>query len=133
MVLPPGFVAPHDPQPSLPGMVSVSLDLKGRLLEFRAVPIRQNDSQALLPNPAWKMLFEEAGLERNNFMEVVSDWEPPVPFDKRIAWREVHANQADVLIRAEAAACQDQLVYFQIIHPWTEARKGPDGESPAPP
>src|SRR6516162_7802493 len=34
---PPGFVAPHDPQPSLPGMVSVSLDLKGRLLAFRAV------------------------------------------------------------------------------------------------
>ena len=70
-------------------------------LAFRAVPIRQNDSKVQLPNPAWKMLFDEAGLEFKNFMKVVSDWEPPVPFDKRITWREFHSDQADVLIRVE--------------------------------
>jgi hypothetical protein len=54
-----GVVSPYDPPPIFPGMLGLTLDPQGRLLEFRAVPLQQDDSGSV-PATDWSPLFAAA-------------------------------------------------------------------------
>lgn len=118
-----GYVSLADPPMESPGMVSMILDLRGRLVEFQAVPpqvISRNGDSA---QPDWKSLFAEAGMDLAKFATATPQWTPPGFADQQIAWQGPHPDHADVPIRVEAASWHGQPVYFRIVAPWDKARR----------
>jgi serine/threonine-protein kinase len=112
------FLSAVDPPRLISGMTGVSLDPQGRLLSFYAVPPQIDEPQAVTAQPAWSVLFSEAGLDQTTFKPVDSKWVPPQPYDVRAAWEGVYPAQPQVPIRIEAAAYRGRPVFFSIIHPW---------------
>jgi serine/threonine-protein kinase len=115
-----GVVSPYDPPPIFPGMLELTLDPHGRLLEFRAVPLQQDDSGSV-PATDWNPLFAAAGLDPARFMAVRPMWNPRGVFDSRAAWSGSYAQNPSIPLRVEAALWQGHPVYFQVIWPWTSA------------
>jgi hypothetical protein len=106
-----------DPPLNLSGMANVILDMRGRLVEFSAVP-PQVDSSASTAQPEWSPLFSEAGLNIANFTPVDSTWLPPTYADVRAAWEGTYPEHPEIPIRIEAAAYHGRPVYFHVIPPW---------------
>ena len=107
-----------DPPHTYPGMATVDLDPKGRLIEFLAVP-PQSDKGAQPAAPFdWAVLFEAAGLNQPDFTPVKSEWVPPVNSDTRVAWEGKLPNQTQTPIRLEAASHAGKPVFFKIVGPW---------------
>ena len=113
-----GGIAESNPPFELPGMVNVSLDVTGRLIEFRANPPQTVTNPTENPKTDWSKLFTEAGLDINKFETVAPEWTPPVFSDDRMAWKGTLADWTDIPIRIEAASFQGKPVYFRIIPPW---------------
>jgi serine/threonine-protein kinase len=112
-----------DPPLEVSNMVSVKLDTRGRLVEFRAVPSQVEERQDREPQDAaprldWPALFSEAGLNIADFQSTQSKWVPPAGYDERAAWEGVFPDRPDIPIRIEAAAYRGKPVYFHIIPPW---------------
>ena len=85
-----------DPPEIITNMRSVILDTRGRLQEFHAVP-PQVDSQAPAPaTPAWKPLFDAAGLDIAAFSPVPPEWTPHAFADARAAWEGRYPERPDV-------------------------------------
>jgi hypothetical protein len=107
-----------EPPPIYPGMATVDLDPKGRLIEFLAVP-PEVDKGEQTPAPFdWAILFAAAGLNQPEFTEVKSEWVPPVNSDSRVAWEGKLPNQTQLPIRLEAASFAGKPVFFKIVGPW---------------
>ena len=107
-----------EPPQTYPGMATVDLDPKGRLIEFLAVP-PQSDKGAPPAAPFdWAVLFEAAGLNQPDFTPVKSEWVPPVNSDTRVAWEGKLPNQTQLPIRLEAASYAGKPVFFRIVGPW---------------
>jgi serine/threonine-protein kinase len=121
---------PGDPPENVPGMVTIYIDPKGRLIEFHAVPPEMDTSTTTPAPPNWSALFEEAGLNQANFTPQASKWVPPFESDSRAAWEGKISDQLQIPIRVEAAAYAGRPVFFKIIGPWNSAgtmRKPPSG------
>jgi len=119
-----------EPPPIYPGMATVDLDPKGRLIEFLAVPpLTDKGAQPAAPFD-WAVLFEAAGLNQPDFSPVKSEWVPPVNSDVRVAWEGKLPNQAQLPIRLEAASFGGKPVFFKIVGPWNA--KVFSGPSPPP-
>jgi len=124
----PGYLIPRarlavrasesDPPETSPGMATVFLDPKGRLIEFHAVPPQIDESAQAAAAPNWSFLFEAAGFNQSDFTSTTSKWVPPVNSDSRAAWEGKLPNQAQIPIRIEAAAYAGKPVFFKIIGPW---------------
>lgn len=106
-----------DPPPLLPGMVDVSLDPRGRLVAFQAVPEEQPPS-APGPEPDWTKLFSAAGLDPATLTAEPVDWVPPVFADHRALWKGTYPDSTATPIRVEAAALGGRIVMFRIREPW---------------
>ena len=118
-ITPPQFFPKEfDPPNSTPGMILVQLDLEGRLRKFDAVPLRTNE-QAALENIDWRPLFQEAGLELNEFSPTRPDRIPAVFADELAAWEGTYSSM-NIPIRIEAAAYRGRPVAFEVIEPWSE-------------
>ncbi len=113
-----GGITEKNPPFDVPGMVNVSLDTTGRLIEFKAVPPENTASVTEIPKTDWTKLFAEAGLDINKFEKATPEWTPPVGFDERMAWKGTLADWTDIPIRIEAAAFQGRPVYYRIVPPW---------------
>jgi serine/threonine-protein kinase len=113
-----GGIAESNPPFEVPGMVNVSLDTTGRLIEFRAIPPENTANVTEISKTDWTKLFTEAGLDQTKFEKVASEWTPPMFSDERIAWKGTLADWTDIPIRVEAAAFQGKPVYFRIKPPW---------------
>jgi Protein kinase domain len=108
----------NDPPQTYPGMATLDLDPKGRLIEFLAVP-PQTDKGARAAVPFdWAVLFEAAGLNQPDFTAAKSEWVPPVNSDTRVAWEGKLPNQTQLPIRLEAASFAGKPVFFKIVGPW---------------
>jgi tRNA A-37 threonylcarbamoyl transferase component Bud32 len=109
-----------DPPLVLTGMAALTLDDRGRLMEFLAVP-PQRDIAAEAPDRAadWTPLFSAAGLSMDAFAPATPEWTPPVYADARYAWEGAHPTVPDLPLRVEAAAYRGQPVSFQVVWPWT--------------
>ncbi len=102
------------------GAVSLLLDGRGRLIEFRAVPPQVEDAKGSATAPDWAALFAEAGLDQKNFTPVDPKWVPDTAFDARAAWEGPHA---DFTMHVAAAAYRGRPVYFKLIGPWERASR----------
>ncbi len=111
-------VSPSDPPMDVSGMTSVKLDVRGRLIEFQAVPPQVDEKTTANMNADWSTLFAEAGLDIRNYKEIESQWTPPFYADERKAWEGRHVDHAEIPVRIEAAAFHGRAVYFNVIFPW---------------
>lgn len=111
-------VLPDDPPNDVAGMTRVILDVRGRLIEFQAVPPQVKEKTAQTGEVDWAALFTEAGLDIRNYRQTESSWTPPVFADVNLTWEGTHVDHAEIPVRIEAAAFQGKPVYFQIVAPW---------------
>ena len=107
-----------DPPMQVSNMVNLTLDTRGRLIEFNAVPPQVDEGQQQTTSFDWTVLFSEAGLDISNFTSINSIWSPPVCYDARAAWEGACADNPDIPVRIEAAVYRGKPVYFQIVYPW---------------
>src|SRR5579862_676790 len=114
----PSSVSLDDPASTISGMVSISLDPQGRLIEFDAVPPQVDKTSGEAPPPDWKRLFDAAGLDISRFSPATPQWTPLGICDARAAWTG-SLGQASNPVRVEAAAWRGKPSYFQIVGPWT--------------
>jgi serine/threonine-protein kinase len=112
-----------DPPPIFSGMLSVTLDPQGRLIEFDAVPPQVDKSSGEVPPPDWKRLFEAAGLDMSRFAAAAPQWTPLGICDARAAWTGVLPVGMSDPIRVEAAAWRGKPIYFQIVGDWTRPKR----------
>ena len=123
-----GRVTPSDPAQTAPGMASVLLDTRGRLIRFLRVPPQVNKSAVPAPTPEWTLPFTTAGLDISRFTPTESQWNPPNFSDVRAAWQGVYPDHPEIPLRVEAAAYQGRPTYFALIGPWEQ----PALEKPKP-
>jgi Protein kinase domain len=112
------FVYINDPPNDVAGMTKVVLDVRGRLIEFQAVPPQVKDKTTQASEVDWAKLFAEAGLDLRNYRQTESNWTPPFFADTNLAWEGPHVDHVEVPVHIEAAAYQGKAVYFQIVAPW---------------
>jgi serine/threonine-protein kinase len=109
-------VTTSDPPETISGMIRVTLDTRGRLAGFTAVPPQVDDPEPPGMAVDWKILLTAAGFDPAAVVSTASRWTPPVMADSRAAWS---AKRGDTEVRIEAAAWRGKPVYFAIVEPWT--------------
>jgi hypothetical protein len=119
---PSGRVRPGSPPNNISGMVSLQLDRKGRLIRFELVPPQVEGSSPKDPAD-WGPLFHEAGIDPTRLKAVSPRWTSPHFSDTRAAWEGMVGGDICGAIRVEAAAYQGRAVYFEVVAPWTRARR----------
>jgi serine/threonine-protein kinase len=107
-----------DPPKDISGMTNVALDVRGRLIEFQAVPPQVEGVTNESVPADWSTLFAEAGLDIRHYKEIESQWTPPFFADERKAWEGRQIDHAEIPVRIEAAAFHGKPVYFTVISPW---------------
>ena len=109
----------QNPPLTVSGMTLVTLDTKGRVVDFQHVP-PQIESTAKAPAVPvdWTQFFKAAGLDPSRFALAAPDWTPRMYADARTAWLGTVVELPDVPLRVEAASHQGRPVSFQIIGPW---------------
>jgi hypothetical protein len=124
------FVTLNDPPLLISGAVDLTLDPRGRLRSFQAVPPQVDEATGPAPSPDWPTLFAEAGLDITKFTSTASKWLPPVNSDSRVAWEGVYPYRSQFPLRIEAAAYRGRPIYFEMIDPWDKpARLGASQQS----
>jgi serine/threonine protein kinase len=119
-------VTPFDPPQNVAGMAGMSLDTRGRMLNFYGVPPQVIDtpqSEATKAPFDWSKLFNEAGLDISTFKQVEPKWVPTHPSDTQAAWEGFYPEQPDSPLRIEAAAFRGKPVFFMLVNPWTKAAR----------
>jgi predicted Ser/Thr protein kinase len=99
------------------GMMTVNLDMLGRLLFLRAVP-SQVEAAPTGREPDWSLLFAEAGLDKSQFAPGTPKWAPPDRFDTSADWDGHLAGHSELPLHVTAAAWRGRPVYFQVVAPW---------------
>jgi protein kinase-like protein len=119
-----GEVNEDAPGQDLPGMTSITLDTLGRLRSFNAVPpsnsSRSSSSADAAATPDWSTLLKESGLDQAQLQPVTPLRTPPHASTARAAWTGAYPNQPDIKLHIEAAAFENQPVYFEIFHSWNQ-------------
>ena len=121
------FPSELDPPPSIPGMVTVQLDTRGRLRRLEAVAPDRDEPGGEALEPDWGGLFAQAKLDLASFTAVPPRWLPSSFADRRAAWEGRYPDAPEVPIRVEAASLRGRPVAFRIVEPWTTvaASEGP--------
>ena len=113
-----------DPPLDIAGMTRMTLDTKGRLVTFTAVP-SQLESKAPAPQPMdWAPLFTAAGLDMGAFATAAPARTPPAFADDRRAWTGV-LPETQMPITIEAASFHGKPVSFEIVGPWSPTPREP--------
>jgi serine/threonine-protein kinase len=117
------YVSPDDPPPIVSGMIGLSLDPQGHLLQLDAVPPKIEEN-ASTPGPFdWKALFTAAGLDLTRFTPAEPQWISLAPFDARAAWTGSYASAPEIPMRIEAASWRGRPVFFRLIGPWSKPER----------
>jgi len=112
-------VGPLDPAYEVSGMVTVVLDVSGRLIAFMAVPPQLEQVAIATSEPNWSQMIADCGIDVATLKPVDPTWLPPVPFDRRYGWRGFYPEDPKTEIQIVAASYRGKPVYFQVIGPWT--------------
>ena len=111
------------------GMVTLKLDMLGRLLYFRAVP-SQLEVAPSSREPDWDQLFAEAGLDKSQFVPGAAKWAPIDFFDRSADWDGYFGGNHDLPLHISAAAWRGRPTYFQVIAPWNKPWQISEDSSP---
>jgi hypothetical protein len=122
----PGSLVSFEDPPNSPGMIRMTLDTRGWLLDFLAVPPQVTAAAA--PSPAaaadprvdWSALLGESGLDMHRFQPEKPVWIAPVPFDATAGWVGSYSQDPSAPIHLVAAAFHRKPVYFAVIGPWNQ-------------
>jgi serine/threonine-protein kinase len=126
-----GIVLPKDPPPIVPGMCEILVDPQGRLIDFAAVPPREEANPPVAIAPAdWKTLFAAAGLDMAQFTTAAPKSLPLGAFDARAAWTGVFPSTPDIPLRIEAASWRGRPTEFHLVTPWTRPPSTYSGDAP---
>ena len=121
-----GQASLSDPPVTVPGMLTVTMDLDGALRRFAAVPPEhETPPDGSTAAADWAPLFSAARLESSKLTPTALEWSPPVATDTRSAWTGFYGDRSDIPVRVEAAAFHGRPVYFQIFWPWRTNRTTP--------
>ena len=110
-------VSMDNPPRHLPGSLAIELDTLGRLVHLAAVAPEK------LHNPSdstvdWPAVFDEAGLELDDFEPVQQMKVPPVPTDTVAAWKGTFAwSPEDGEAVIQAGSLSGRITYFEILGP----------------
>ena len=122
-----GRVEADDPPITAAGMRKISLDVRGRLVEFRSVPSETlpagQDPPAAAVTPSWDTLFAAAELDRSTFTATTPRWVPRDFSDATGAWEGPMPGRSNQRVRVEAAAFGGRVTWLRIIWPWTEPQQ----------
>jgi serine/threonine-protein kinase len=116
-------VSRDDPPPIVSGMIGLSLDPRGRLLQLDAVPPQMEENSSSPAPFDWKALFTAAGLDLTRFIPAEPQWISLAPFDARAAWTGSYASAPEIPIRIEAASWHGKPVFFRLIGPWSKPER----------
>ena len=121
----------NDPPFVTAGMTRMTLDTKGRLVSFLAVPA-QLESKAPAAQPMdWAPVFAAAGLDMSAFSSSTPSRTPLTFADDRRSWMgTLPETQTPVTI--EAASFHGKPVSFEIVGPWSPASREPGEEDDGP-
>ena len=114
------FPAEHDPPLSVPGMVNLQLDTRGRLRRLEAVPVNLADSGEESMEADWGSLFAAAQFDLEDFTPDRPDSSPSSPAYRQAAWQGTYPDAPEIPIRIEAAFFGGRPVAFDILEPWDE-------------
>jgi len=118
----PGIVTPSDPPPTLSGMIKLSLDPQGRLIDFQAIPPQKMEAGSVAAAYDWSALFSAAELDLSKFQKVDPQWNSLAASDTRAAWTGTWPGTSRPL-RVEAGAFSGKPVFFSLIGDWTKANR----------
>ena len=118
----PGIVIPADPPPTLSGMIKLSLDPQGRLIDFQAMPPQKMEVSSAPAAYDWAVLFSVAGLDISKFQKADPQWNSLAASDTRAAWTGTWPGTSRPL-RVEAAALSGKPVFFSLIGDWTKPNR----------
>jgi len=119
-------VLPDDPLRAL-GMLSMGMDLEGRLLRFSADSPSTDASTvpAHGQSPDWSGLFAAARLDPAHLSPVTPSSTPRVTSDAQAAWIGAYNERPDIPLRIEAASFRGRIASFEIATPWSGAGSRP--------
>jgi len=118
----PGIVTPSDPPPTQSGMIKLSLDPQGRLIDFQAIPPQKMEAGSVAAAYDWSALFSAAELDLSKFQKVDPQWNSLAASDTRAAWTGTWPGTSRPL-RVEAGAFSGKPVFFSLIGDWTKANR----------
>ncbi len=125
-----GLVTRSEPAVNVPGMILVTLDLRGRLRFLEVVPDDVVGDALEHEEFEWAKLFDAAGLDMAGFQPVSPRFTPRRYADERMAWEGVFPEDENVALHIEAAAFRGRPVmwrYFSTFAPMeSSANTGPD-------
>jgi serine/threonine-protein kinase len=129
-----GSVAISRPARTTPGMMSMLLDTKGRLIWFDVVPegfdlepLNDTGPDGAPTSFEWAPVFELMGLDMATFERVPPRLTPEHFADERAAWQGAYPENPDAPLRVEAAALRGRPIAVRLFTP--DAPLAP----PAPP
>jgi tRNA A-37 threonylcarbamoyl transferase component Bud32 len=117
IAIPDGRVTRGYPPMALPGMVTVTLDGNGRLLQFIGVPSAGAAAAPIAPEE----VFRAARLDITAFHEVTPAFIPEHASDTVRAWQGPHPDLPGTTLTVEVASWRGQISQASVIYPW-EAR-----------
>ncbi len=120
-IIPPNPLRGVDPSVlpmDTPGMVGVSLDGHGHLIQFRAIPHNWANDEDNAPRVDWSRVLGQTSLDISSLKAVKPQAVPIVAFDERAEWTGTVGSEP---VRVVAAAFRGRPVSFSIIGRWTEA------------
>ena len=104
-------VTEDDPPTDIPGRATVTLDSQGQLVGLNWLRNRHPDDRLAGHEPDWPALFELAGLNIKDFLQVTPDTVPVLPHDSLTQWQESGASGG---IHVDAASLGGKAVLFQV-------------------
>jgi hypothetical protein len=111
-----GKVTLSNPPPDSPGMVMVSLDAAGKLLDFEGVPYEGGEGGGAGDLP--QAVFRAARLDFSKFQPIAPPLIPPHGSDSVLAWKGPHPKFADTEITVQTASWKGRVTQAAIRAPW---------------
>jgi hypothetical protein len=117
-LLTPGIVALDDPAPITPGMMQLTLDHRGVVTSFEAIPPQVQEPPADPTAVDWDALLALTEVDRATLVAATPQWHWLATPDARVAWTGTWPG-SDLPLRVEAASLYGRPVALQLIGPWT--------------
>jgi serine/threonine protein kinase len=115
--------------PREPGIVTIRLDGRGRLMQYMVTPDRTGFSVAASRPEDWSLPFDLAGLPIAQFQPIRPMREPPIYADSLATWEGTYPDNPQMPVRVEGASLGGKVVFFDVVPPWdqnwTDVDEGP--------